>query len=363
MKIPFNVLDKQFLKFQKEYETKAVEVLRSGWYVLGKEVEEFEKEFAAYIGVKYAVGVDNGLNALVLAFRALEIGGGDEVLVQGNTYIASVMGITMNGATPVFIEPDEFYNIDANEIEEKITEKTKAILVTHLYGQASNMGKIIEICKKHNLELIEDCAQSHGADYKGKRTGSFGVGCFSFYPSKNLGCFGDGGAIVTENEELMEKLRVLRNYGSEKRYYNQVIGYNSRLDEIQAGLLRIKLAHIEELTLERAKIAQRYLDEIKNDLVKLPKIREGATHVWHLFVVQTDNREKFQKYLSDNNIGSVIHYPIPPHLSEAYEYLNIEEGSLPITESYAKRVLSIPIYNGMEDEEIDYLIEVINNYC
>lgn len=362
MKIPFNTLDKQFYLYQDEYEKKALEILRKGWYVLGPEVKAFEEEFASYLNTPYVIGVDNGLNAIVMAVRALGIKEGDEVIVQANTYIASVMGITMNGATPIFVEPDEYYNIDVDKIEEKISEKTKAILVVHLYGQASNMDKVLELCEKYNLKLIEDCAQAHGAKYKDKMIGTFGIGCFSFYPSKNLGCFGDGGAISTNDKKLDRDFRVLRNYGSEKRYYNEVVGYNSRLDELQAGLLRVKLKHIFELEKEREKIAQRYLNEIKNPLIQLPKIRENCSHVWHLFVVRVNNREKFQRYLEENGIGSVIHYPIPPHLSEAYKYLGYKEGDFPITENYAKTVLSLPLYNGMAKEELDYVIDIINKY-
>lgn len=362
MKIPFNTLDKQFYLYQDEYEKKALEILRKGWYVLGPEVKAFEEEFASYLNTPYVIGVDNGLNAIVMAVRDLGIKEGDEVIVQANTYIASVMGITMNGATPIFVEPDEYYNIDVDKIEEKISEKTKAILVVHLYGQASNMDKILELCEKYNLKLIEDCAQAHGAKYKDKMIGTFGIGCFSFYPSKNLGCFGDGGAISTNDKKLDRDFRVLRNYGSEKRYYNEVVGYNSRLDELQAGLLRVKLKHIFELEKEREKIAQRYLNEIKNPLIQLPKIRENCSHVWHLFVVRINNREKFQRYLEENGIGSVIHYPIPPHLSEAYKYLGYKEGDFPITENYAKTVLTLPLYNGMTKEELDYVIDIINKY-
>lgn len=362
MKVPFNVLSKTYFMKQEEYEQKALEVLRNGWYVLGNEVKEFEKEFSNYIGSKYSVGLDNGLNALVIAFRQLGIGAGDEVIVQANTYIASVMGVTMNGATPVFVEPDQYFNIDADKIEAAITDKTKAICVVHLYGQASNMDKIMEIAKKYNLEIVEDCAQSHGADFNGKRTGTFGIGCFSFYPSKNLGCFGDGGAITTNSEKFDRDFRVLRNYGSEKRYYNEVVGYNSRLDELQAGLLRVKLSHLDELTEEREKIAKRYLSEIKNPKIELPLVREGATSVWHLFVVKTEERDRFQKYLEENGVGTVIHYPIPPHLSKAYEYLRYKKGDFPITEKYAETVLSLPLYNGMTDEEQTYVIEVINRY-
>ncbi len=362
MKVPFNVLNKTYFMKQEEYETKVLEVLRNGWYVLGSEVKEFEKEFANYIGTKYSIGLDNGLNALVIAFRELGVGQGDEVIVQANTYIASVMGITMNGAMPVFVEPDEYFNIDVEKIESVITEKTKAICVVHLYGQASNMEKIMEIAKKYNLYIVEDCAQSHGADFNGKRTGTFGIGCFSFYPSKNLGCFGDGGAITTNDEKLDRDFRVLRNYGSDKRYYNEVVGYNSRLDELQAGLLRVKLSHLNELTEEREKIANRYLSEIKNPKIELPKVRKGATSVWHLFVVKTEERDRLQKYLEENGIGTVIHYPIPPHLSKAYEYLGYKKGDFPITERYAETVLSLPLYNGMTVNEQDYVIEVINRY-
>lgn len=362
MKVPFNVLNKTYFMKQEEYEKKALDILRNGWYILGNEVKEFEKEFAKYIGTNYSIGLDNGLNALVIAFRELGIGMGDEVIVQANTYIASVMGITMNGALPVFVEPDEYFNIDVEKIELAITEKTKAICVVHLYGQASNMEKIMEIAKKYNLYIVEDCAQSHGANFNGKRTGTFGIGCFSFYPSKNLGCFGDGGAITTNDEKLDRDFRVLRNYGSEKRYYNEVVGYNSRLDELQAGLLRVKLSHLNELTEEREKIANRYLSEIKNPKIELPKIREGATSVWHLFVVKTEERDRLQKYLEENGIGTVIHYPIPPHLSKAYEYLGYKKGDFPITERYAETVLSLPLYNGMTDYEQNYVIEVINRY-
>lgn len=362
MRVPFNVLNKAFFMKQEEYEAKAVEVLRKGWYVLGEEVGNFEKEFAQYIGSEYCIGVDNGLNAIVMAFRELGIKEGDEVLVQANTYIASVMGITMNGATPVFVEPDKYFNIDTDKLEEAITEKTKAICVVHLYGQASNMEKIMEIAEKYNLAIVEDCAQSHGADFNGKRTGTFGIGCFSFYPSKNLGCFGDGGAITTNSKLFDRDFRVLRNYGSEKRYYNEVVGYNSRLDELQAGLLRVKLSHLDELTTQREYIANRYLKEIKNPKIELPKVREGATSVWHLFVVKTEERDRLQKYLEENGIGTVIHYPIPPHLSKAYEYLGYKKGDFPITEKYAETVLSLPLYNGMTDEEQTYVIEVINRY-
>lgn len=358
-----NRLDRGFYQYQQEFENKALEVLRSGWYVLGNEVKSFENEFAAYVGAQQCVGLASGLDALWIAFRVLGIGNGDEVIVQGNTYIASVMGITMNNATPIFIEPDEFFNIDVSKIEEKITEKTKAILIVHLYGQASNMEPIIELCKKYKLRLIEDCAQSHGAKWDEQMTGTFGdIGCFSFYPSKNLGAFGDAGAIVTNDAKIAEDVRIFRNYGSEKRYHNKIVGANSRLDELQAGLLRVRLQYLDKLTAEKTYICERYLSELHNDKILLPKIRKRANHIWHQFVIRTDYRNELINYLDRKGIGTIIHYPIPPHLSEAYQYLGIAKGALPITEQYAQTVLSIPLYNGMKAEEQNYVIETINEF-
>ncbi len=357
-----NRLDRGFYLYQEEYEQKALEVLRSGWYVLGKEGECFEEEFARYLGAKYCVGLASGLDALWIAFKMLGIGVGDEVIVQGNTYIASIMGITINGAVPVFVEPDEFFNIDVSRIEEKITEKTKAILVVHLYGQAADMKAIMEIAEKYHIKVVEDCAQSHGASFCGKMTGTFGeIGCFSFYPTKNLGAFGDGGAIVTNNEKIAENVRIFRNYGSEKKYYNKIVGANSRLDELQAGMLRVKLSHIEELRAYRNKLCKRYQMEIRNSELILPQIRDGADHVWHQFVVRSRHRERFIDELNKKRIGTMIHYPIPPHLSQAYRYLNIKKGSLPVTEAYAEEVCSLPLYDGMTEEEQDYIIHAINS--
>ena len=289
------------------------------------------------------------------------------------------MGITINDATPVFVEPDEYYQIDADKIEEKITDKTKAILVVHLYGQTANMGKIVDICKKHNLRLVEDCAQSHGSMFGGQMSGSFGdIGCFSFYPSKNMGAYGDAGAITTNDPELARLMKIYRNYGSEKRYYNMVVGANSRLDELQAGLLRVKLTHMQEITDERLELASYYDKGINNPLVIKPTVRDGATSVWHQYVLKVptkggaldsvttggepNERDKFKAYLEENGIMTIIHYPIPPHLSQAYEYLGLKKGSLPITESYANEVISLPIYTGMTREEQDRVIECINNY-
>lgn len=365
MKIMPNRMDRGFEMHQQEYEQKALEVLRSGWYVLGQEVKSFEQEFAEMMGAKHCVGLANGLDALWIAIRLLGIGAGDEVIVQGNTYIATVMGATMNGngATPVFVEPDEYFNIDTAKIEEKITDRTKAIMVTHLYGQATKMDEVMALAKKYNLRVVEDCAQSHLAAFDGQTTGTFGdVGCFSFYPSKNLGCFGDGGAVLVNDEALAEEFRTFRNYGSQKRYYNKVVGTNSRLDELQAGLLRVRLAHLKEITEERVRIADRYLKELNNPRFMLPKVREGATSVWHQFVLRCQDRQELIDYLNEKEIGTIIHYPIPPHLSEAYGYLGHKEGFLPITEQYAKEVLSIPMYNGMTEAEQSYVIEALNRF-
>lgn len=360
--MPNNLL-RQFSLHADEYEKKAVEVLRSGWYIMGKELEAFEKEWADYIGTKYCVGLANGLDALKISFHLLDIKQGDEVIVCANAYIACVMGITVDGATPVFVEPDEYDNIDVDKIEEAITPKTKAILAVHLYGQACNMTKIMNIAKKYNLKVVEDCAQSHGNHWNAKKVGTFGhVACFSFYPSKGCGAFGDGGCITTDNKELAKKFKVYRNYGSEKRYHNMIIGSNSRLDEIQAGLLRVKLKHLDELNDERCKIAERYLAEINNPLVKLPKVRPNADSTWHQFVIHTSKRDELQKYLADREIGTLIHYPIPPHLSEAYSYLGKIVGDYPIAEKYSKEVLSLPMYNGITDEEQTLIINAINEF-
>jgi len=358
-----NRMDRGFYRYQKEFEAKALEVLRSGWYVLGKEVQAFEEEFAAYTGAQHCVSVANGLDALILAFRVLGIQAGDEVLVQGNTYIASVMGITINGATPIFVEPDEYFGIDVTKLEAKLTSKTKAVLAVHLYGQAEDMRELVVFCHKHNLKLVEDCAQSHGAMYQDKMTGTFGdIGCFSFYPSKNLGAFGDGGAIITNQKAIADEIKILRNYGSEKRYYNQVIGTNSRLDEIQAGLLRVRLKYLDELTLEKQGIAEQYLSRIQNPKLVLPKLKKEANHVWHQFVIRCKERDALVAYLDEWEIGTIIHYPIPPHLAQGYKDLGYKEGDFPISEALAKEVLSIPMYNGMTQDEIEQVIVALNNF-
>ena len=363
MQIECNRLDRGFQMYQGEFERKALEVLRSGWYILGPELQSFEEEFAAYVGTAYCVGVGCGLDALTLAFRALGIRRGDEVIVQGNTYIASIMGITMNGGTPVFVEPNRFNNIDVTKIEEAITPKTKAILAVHLYGQASKMDTVMKLAERYGLKVVEDCAQSHGAKYGGKMTGSFGdAGCFSFYPTKNLGAFGDGGAITTNDPGIAEQVRILRNYGSKEKYRNQVVGVNSRLDELQAGLLRVRLKHLEELIAERRRICDFYSRSLKNGAIEKPAVEQDATTVWHQYVIRCEQRDRLREYLRKNGIRTLIHYPIPPHLSEAYRYLNIPAGSLPVTERYAGQVLSLPLYNGMTQEEQKDVVDAINRF-
>lgn len=363
MKVLQNDLQRQYMLLADEFEKKAIEVLRSGWYVLGNEVALFEKEWAEYIGTSDCVGLASGLDALWISFKLLGIGSGDEVIVASNAYIACVMGITINGANPVFIEPDKYYNIDSKKVEGAITDKTKAILAVHLYGQSCNMTEIMRIAHKYNLKVVEDCAQSHGTIWNGQKVGSFGdIGCFSFYPTKGCGAFGEAGCVTVNNKELANKFRIFRNYGSEKRYYNQIIGTNSRLDELQAGLLRVKLKYLDKLNEERRVLAQRYLNGIKNCFVELPQVREVSDATWHQFVICTEYRNELMEYLKRNEISTIIHYPIPPHLSEAYIYLGKKRGDYPIAEKLAETVLSLPMYNGMKIEEQDYVIDAINRF-
>lgn len=360
-----NNLKRQYSLHADEYRKKAIEVLDSGWYILGKEVSAFEEEWAEYIGAKYCVGLASGLDALWIAFRLLDVKEGDEVIVCANAYIACVMGISINGATPVFVEPDIYDNIDADKIEAAVTSRTKAILAVHLFGQACDMTKIMNIAHKYDLKVVEDCAQSHGNKWNDKTVGTFGdVGCFSFYPSKGCGAFGDAGCIVTDDEELAQKFKVFRNYGSRIRYQNEVVGANSRLDELQAGLLRVKLKHLDEFNRERCDIAERYLKEIVNPVVRMPQIRPGADSTWHQFVVHVQNgkRDDLIDYLKEREIGTIIHYPIPPHLSEAYSYLGKKKGDYPIAEQYAGEVLSLPMYNGMTQQEQTEVINTINEF-
>ena len=364
MKIDLAILGRQYELHAAEYEAAALRALRSGWYIMGPELAAFEEEFAAYTGAQYAVGLNSGLDALTLSVAALGIGAGDEVIVPANTYIATVLAVTANGATPIFVEPDEYYNLDTSKLEAAITERTRAVMPVHLYGQAADMGCMMEIAARHHLAVLEDCAQSHGAHFGETMTGRFGaVGCFSFYPTKNLGAFGDAGAIVTDDAALAERIRMLRNYCSKEKYYNELCGVNSRLDEIQAALLRVKLRLLPELIAERRAIAAQYLAGMQSDHITLPALREGAEHVYHQFVVRTTTRDHFKAYLSEHGIDTVIHYPIPPHLAECYAQLGYGRGSFPVAEQYADEVLSLPIFNGMRADEIDYVIDTVNAYA
>ena len=360
--IPCNNLLRSYQQYKDEFEQAAIETLRSGWYILGKKDIEFEEEFARQMNSKHCISCDNATNALFLGINALNISDGDEVIVQSNTYIATVLGITRNGATPVFVEPNKFYNM-SSDIEKYITSKTKAVLVTHLFGQATNMSEIQRLCNKYHIFLLEDCSQAHYAKYKGKKVGTIGkIGFFSFYPTKNIGAMGDAGCMVTDDDELAAKLKSLRNYGSVARYDFQLEGINSRMDEIQAALLLVRLKHAKEITNEKIHIAQRYLASINNPLVKLPKVDTDCTSVWHLFVLEVDDRDRFVSYLKENGVGADIHYPIPPHLSGCYKRLGYKKGDFPIAEYYSEHIVDIPIFNGMRDEEIEKVIEVVNEY-
>ena len=341
-------------------------VLDSGWYIMGTELEQFETEFATYCGTKHAIGVANGLDALILIIRAYKEMGfmkdGDEIIVPANTYIASILAITSNNLVPVLVEPDIVtYNIDPMLIEAKITSKTKAILPVHLYGQLCDMTKINKIAQKHNLKIIEDCAQAHGAIFNDKKAGNWGDAAgFSFYPGKNLGALGDGGAITTNNDELATCIRALMNYGSHIKYQNLYKGVNSRLDELQAALLSVKLKHLDSETAIKRVIAHKYCAEITNPKIILPKKNDDYAHVWHLFVIRTENRNDLQQYLTDNGIQTVIHYPIPPHKQKAFQELNHE--NFPISEAIHNTVISLPLSPVMTFSEVETIIKLINSF-
>ncbi len=360
--IKFLDLQKINERFRPEIDAAIKRVLDSGWYLLGKEDEKFESDFATFCGVKHCIGCANGLDALNLIIKGYGFGAGDEIIAPANTYIASILAITQNNCTPVLVEPDlKTYNINPDLIEEKITPKTKAIMVVHLYGQAVEMEKIWELAKKYNLKIIEDSAQAHGAIYKGKRTGNLGdASGFSFYPGKNLGCLGDGGCITTNDDELAAKVRAIRNYGSNVKYNNIYKGVNSRLDEIQAAVLAIKCKYLDEDNRKRREIARFYRTEINNPLLILPEVYDENAHVWHIFAVRCKQREKLQKYLEENGIQTLIHYPIPPHKQVCYKEWN--DFSYPITEKIHDEILSIPISPVLQQNEVEKVINVLNRF-
>lgn len=364
MKIPFST----FVAMHNEIETEMMEafarVYKNSWFIQGKECEAFEEEFAAYCGARYCVGCGNGLDALMLILKAYEIGPGDEVILPSNTFIATALAVSYVGAAPVFVEPElATYTIDPALIEAKITEKTKAIMAVHLYGQPGKMDEISHIAKKYDLKVIEDAAQAHGALYKGRHVGNLGDAAgFSFYPGKNLGALGDGGAVVTNDKELADKVRALGNYGSDYKYHHIYKGNNSRLDEVQAALLRVKLKNLDRWNENRRSTAAKYDAGIQNEQIILPGEMQDTRHVYHIYAVRCQRRDELEKYLQELGIGTNKHYPIPMHMQQAYADLNIPKGALPIAEEISSTVLSIPMSYGMTEEEIGYVVDAINKF-
>lgn len=362
MDIKYTDFERMHKPIEKELEQCYKEVFDSQWFIQGRKLEQFEREFAEYCQTDYCVGVGNGLDALRLILQACDIGEGDEVIVPSNTFIATVLAISYTGASPVFVEPDiSTLLINPDLIEEKITSRTKAIMVVHLYGRIAQMEKIMDIAKKHKLKVFEDCAQAHGAIRNGIKAGAWGdAGAFSFYPGKNLGALGDAGAVTTNNKELAEKVRALGNYGSRIKYKHEYKGVNSRLDELQAGFLSVKLKYLDKWTQERKEIADKYYKGIKNEKIKLPSYTKE--NVYHIFPVLADNRNQLQKYLEEKGIHCLIHYPTAIHLQEAYRDMGLKRGAYPLAERICDTELSIPLYPGMTDGEIQYVIDAINEY-
>ena len=360
--IKFLDLEKINNRFREEIDSELKEILDSGWYLQGKKNQKFAENFAEFCGVKHCLGVANGLDALNLIIKAYGFSNGDEIIVPANTYIASILAISQNGCTPILVEPDiKTYNINPDLIEEKITERTKAIMVVHLYGQAVQMKKIWELAKKYNLKIIEDSAQAHGSVYDGIKTGALGdASGFSFYPGKNLGCMGDGGCVTTNDDELFEKIKAIANYGSDRKYHHIYKGVNSRLDEIQAAVLNVKLKYLDKDNARRREISKYYRENIKNRIIILPETYDESAHVWHVFAVRTPERDRFQKYLEENNIQTIIHYPTPPHKQGAYQEWN--NLSYPISEEIHRTIISLPISPVMTDDEVQRVTEVVNEY-
>ncbi|WP_406018451.1 DegT/DnrJ/EryC1/StrS family aminotransferase [Succinivibrio sp.] len=360
--VSFLDLGKVNNRFRTEIDARIKNVLDKGWYLQGDENQVFSENFAKFCGTRYALGVANGLDALNLLIKASGFGPGDEIIVPANTYIATILAISENGCTPVLVEPDiHTYNIDVNKIEEKITSKTKAIMVVHLYGQAVQMEKVWEVAKKHKLKVFEDCAQAHGAFYQNKRVGNLSDGAaFSFYPGKNLGCMGDGGAVATNDPVLYEKVKALANYGSDYKYHHIYKGTNSRLDEIQAAVLDVKLKHLDADNQRRRDISKYYRNNIKNPALILPEVYSEDAHVWHIFAVRCDNRDKLQQYLKEKDIQTLIHYPVPPHKQDAYKEWHNQ--SYPISEEIHRTILSLPMSPVLEDAEVEYVVDALNSF-
>ncbi len=365
MNIPFLSFSPMHSSIKTEMMNAFEKVYDSYWYVNGESVSNFEKEYAIYNQVSHVIGVSNGLDALYLALKAVGVNANDEVIVPSNTYIATALAVTYIGATPIFVEPNiDTYNIDISKIEAAITSKTKAIMPVHLYGQCCEMEEIMAIAKKHNLFVIEDNAQSQGSSYNNKLAGSWGhINGTSFYPGKNLGAIGDAGAVTTNDESYATQIKSLRNYGSSKKYYNEIIGHNMRLDELQAALLSVKLQHLNEWTKQRQQIANWYDEELSNvEEIKIPKVHQNATHVYHLYIIRSNKRDELQHFLTQQGIGSMIHYPVPPHLQDAYNFLGHKKGDFPIAEELANTMLSIPLFPGMTKEQVLQISKVIKQF-
>ena len=364
MKVPFVSFKPMEQELDLELREAFDRVLKSSWYIGGNEDSRFERAFAEYCGASYCIGCGNGLDALILILKALGIGSGDEVIVPSNTYIATALAVTYVGATPILVEPDiRTYNIDPCRIKEKITAKTKAVMPVHLYGQPCDMDPIMDIANQYNLFVVEDCAQAHGATYKGRKVGTFGIASgFSFYPGKNLGALGDAGAVITNNKELAIKIRSLGNYGSDYKYHHIYQGNNSRLDELQAAFLSAKLPYLDRMNLDRQRTAKRYLTEISNASIELPYVDNNVTPVWHIFSIRSDRRDELERYLNNTGISTKKHYPIPIHLQPCYSDLNLKAGEYSISEKISATQLSIPLYYGMDNDQVSYVIEMINQF-
>jgi dTDP-4-amino-4,6-dideoxygalactose transaminase len=359
--VPFLDLHAAYVELQAEINDAVARVLRSGWYIGGPELAAFEDAFASYCGAGHCIGVANGLDALHLTLRAMESGPGDEVILAGNGFIATVLAVSMVGATPVLVEPDpRTHNLDPQRVEAAITPRTRVLLPTHLYGQPADLDPLLELARRYGLRLVEDAAQAHGARYRGARIGAHGDAVtWSFYPSKNLGALGDAGAVTTDDPALAERIRVLGNYGSHERYSNKTKGVNSRLDPVQAAILAVKLRHLDEWNGRRAAIAGRYLRELADTDLELPFVPDCADPVWHLFVVQSEHRDSLQRQLTAAGVQTLVHYPVPPHRQRAYTELGMAAGSLPVTERLAERVLSLPIGPHLSDSQAGEVIEAV----
>ena len=364
MRVPFVSFLPMEKELGEELRNAYERVLLHSWYIGGVEDKKFEADFSAYFGVSHCIGVGNGLDALMLSLKALGIGHGDEVILPANTFIATALAVTYTGATPVLVEPDSrTFNMDPEKLERAITEKTKAIMPVHLYGQPCEMERIMEIADQHHLHVVEDCAQAHGAYYKGKKVGTFGIASgFSFYPGKNLGALGDAGAVICNNKELADRIRALGNYGSDRKYHHIYQGNNSRLDELQAAFLSAKLPLLDKMNSERKRIAARYLKEITNPEIILPYVIDGADPVWHIFAVQSQKRDALEVFLNEKGIGTNKHYPIPVHLQKCYQDLGYKKGDFPIAERLSEEELSLPMFYGMTEEEIQYVIDTVNAF-